>query len=183
MTLARVTVSLLLFASACASTTATPNGDPMGNTTTTHTHAPRASAQTAASLEACNGGAIEGCHAAALDAYYSPPSPDTNSRALALFRKACDEGYAPSCNGLGVLYQEGRGVAQDPGIAALFFRRACATDGSTGCQHLAQALRTGRGVTKDLAGADRAEARGKCLFEASLKKDDHACPPLEAETR
>lgn len=132
-------------------------------------------------MESCNAGTIASCHAAALDAYYSPPSPDNDARAVALFKKACDAGYAPSCNGLGVLHREGRGVKEDPGIAAVLFRRACVSDGSTGCQHLAQALRTGSGVQKDPAAAERAEARGKCLFEMSLKKDGRECPSLDAD--
>lgn len=171
---------VVLLQAACAASTSVPM-DAMGTNTTTATHTPRPAEKTAVSMEECNGGTLEGCHAAALDAYYSPPSADNDARALALFKKACDGGYAPSCNGLGVLHQEGRGVVKDPGIAAMLFRRACASDGSTGCQHLAQALRTGKGVPKDADAAERAEARGKCLFEVSLKKDGRTCPPLDAD--
>lgn len=119
------------------------------------------------------------CHAAALDAYYAPPSPETDARARALFDRACQGGYAPSCNGLGVLYEAGRGVPKDPVVAVELFRRACSANGSTGCQHLASALRAGRGVKKDVAAAERAEARGKCLADG-IGTEEPDCPPLDA---
>lgn len=146
--------------------------------TTVRTHEPRPPEQTVASTTACDAGDLVACHAAALDAYYAAPSTDSDARALALFQRACDGGYAPSCNGLGTLYDQGRGVPRDHVAAVDLFRRACASDGSTGCQHLAQALRTGRGAPKDEAAAARAEARGTCLFEASLAPSPAPCPDL-----
>ncbi len=96
-----------------------------------------------------------------------------------MFQRACGAGYAPSCTGLGTMHDQGRGVPRDSIAAVALFRRACEADGSTGCQHLAQALRAGRGVAKDEAAAERAEARGACLFEASLAKGaPPTCPPL-----
>lgn len=143
-------------------------------------HEPRPAEETAEGTRECDAGKLVACHGAALDAYYSAPSPETDARARALFQKACDGGYAPSCNGLGVLYAAGRGVTQDLTKALSLYRRACESDGSTGCQHLADALRHGRGVAKDKAAADRAEARGKCLFEVMLAKDGGPCPALDA---
>jgi len=143
------------------------------------THASRPTAKTANSTRACDRGDLVACHAAALDAYYAPPTPETDARARDLFDRACEGGYAPSCNGLGVLYEAGRGVAEDPEAAVALYRRACEADGSTGCQHLADRLRSGRGIAKDARAAERAEARGHCLFEASLKKDARTCPSLD----
>jgi len=143
------------------------------------THAPRPAARTADSTSACDRGDLVACHAAALDAYHAPPSPETDAHARDLFDRACEGGYAPSCNGLGLLYEAGRGVTKDPEAAVALYRRACEADGSTGCQHLADRLRSGRGIAKDASAAERAEARGHCLFEASLKKDARTCPSLD----
>ena len=143
-------------------------------------HEPRPADETAETTRDCAGGELAACHGAALDAYYSPPSPETDARARTLFQKACDGGFAPSCNGLGVLYGAGRGVPKDLTMALSLYRRACESDGSTGCQHLAEALRHGRGVAKDEAAGDRAEARGKCLFAVSLSREGGTCPPLDA---
>ena len=167
----------LLFAAACVSQT--DSIESPATTHTTRTHESRPPEETAASTTACDGGDLPACHAAALDAYYAPPSPDSDARARVLFERACEAGYAPSCNGLGTLHDQGRGVPQDHVAAVALYRRACASDGSTGCQHLAQALRLGRGIAKDEAAAVRAEARGTCLFEASLAKGSPPCPPLE----
>lgn len=99
--------------------------------------------------------------------------------ALHYFQRACEAGYAPSCNGLGVLYAEGRGTARDPVRAAQLYRMACEGGASTGCEHFAQALKQGRGVIQDEAAAERASARAKCVFQASLASRDLAsCPGL-----
>ncbi|CAN5741559.1 hypothetical protein BH11MYX3_BH11MYX3_05670 [soil metagenome] len=150
------------------------------HTTTTRTHESRPPEETARSMTACDQGDLPACHAAALDAYYAPASPDSDARARTLFERACEAGYAPSCNGLGTLRDQGRGMPRDHVAAVALYRRACVADGSTGCQHLAQALRLGRGVAKDEAAAGRADARASCLFEASLAKDSPPCPPLDA---
>jgi len=159
---------LLLSVAACAG----PQSEEIATTpTTVRTHESRPPEETAVSTSACDNGDLPACHAAALDAYYAPPSPESDARAKALFQRACDAGYAPSCNGLGTLYDQGRGVPEDHVAAVALYRKACASDGSTACQHLAQALRLGRGVAKDEAAADRADARAKCLFDASLAKE------------
>jgi len=181
----RVAIASVLFCAACVASRADVQEPPtvptvVGVASETYLHQPRPADQTAESTRDCAGGKLVACHGAALDAYYSPPSPETDARALALFQKACDGGYAASCNGLGVLYGAGRGVEKDLAMAVSFYRRACESDGSTGCQHLAQALRAGRGVAKDKAAAVRAEERGKCLFKVSLSKEGGVCPSLDA---
>lgn len=168
--------AVLLFAACgCAGV----QGDPPA-TYTTRTHESRPPEETAESVSACDSGDLPACHAAALDAYYAPPSPDSDARARALFERACTAGYAPSCNGLGTLHDQGRGVPQDHVAAVALYRRACMADAGTACQHLAQALRLGRGVTKDEAAAVRADARGACLFDAALVKAAAPCPSLDA---
>lgn len=158
---------------ACAASQSEPPA-----THTTRTHESRPPEETAVSTTACDRGDLPACHAAALDAYYAPSSPESDARARALFERACEAGYAASCNGLGTLHDQGRGVPQDHVAAVALYRRACAADGSTGCQHLAQALRLGRGVAKDEAAAARADARGSCLADAALATDAAPCAPL-----
>ena len=115
------------------------------------------------------------CHAAALDAYYAPHSPETDARARRHFELGCELGYAPSCNGLGVLAAEGRGVPQDDRRAASLFRKACEDGAPTGCQHLADALERDAGVPRDPSLAKRAHDRASCL---ASRVDAGPCLPL-----
>ena len=150
-----------------------------GTSTTVRTHEPGSPAEQGEHQDGCKKGDAVACHAAALDAYYTPSNPTTDRTAFDLFKKACDLGYAASCNGLGALYAEGRGAAKDPVKAAQLFRDSCVAGASTGCEHLSEALHRGVGVTTDEAASVRAKARGKCAFEASLKKKSLAsCPAL-----
>lgn len=150
--------------------------------TVVRTHEPSTAPEAAHHRKACEEGQPAQCHAAALDAYYKPRSPETDRAAFQLFQKACAAGYAPSCNGLGVLLSEGRGIGQDLGQAAQLYHEACVAGASTGCEHLAAALSRGRGVPQDEAAANRARARAKCVFAASLADrstaDCPAAPPL-----
>jgi TPR repeat protein len=123
----------------------------------------------------CAAGDAAGCHRAALDHYYAP-SPENDAIALQRFRKACDAGYAPSCNGVGTMYAAGRAVPQDDVEAVKWFRLACAGDGSTGCEHLADAYENGRGVAKDLDAARAARARARCLLDQAVEADAGTCP-------
>lgn len=169
--------------------TATPTPEPSaapvgvlrgsGTPAVVRTHAPSPPAEAAEHLDGCDKGDLAACHAAALDAYYRPRSPTTDRAAFDLFQKACDGGYAPSCNGLGVLHGEGRGVIKDPARAADLYRKACIGGGSTACQHLENALRDGLGVARSTAAADRARIRGRCLSQAmDDKKKVSSCPAL-----
>src|SRR5687768_9196762 len=108
----RTTTSIALLCAACASSRGEDPlpASPAAVARTVRTHEPRPAEETAESTKACEGGDLPLCHAAALDAYYAPQSPESDARARALFQQACDGGYAPSCNGLGVLYDAGRGV-------------------------------------------------------------------------
>lgn len=143
-------------------------------------HEPSPPDEAAVHRARCARGEPEGCHAAALDAYYSPESARSNRDALSFFTRGCDAGYAPSCNGLGVLYSEGRGVAKDEVEAARLYRQACVDGATTACEHLSQALERGRGVAKDADAAARAHARAACVFDASLHKRTMAsCPALD----
>ena len=144
---------------------------------TVRIHQPSAPPEAAKHEADCIAGNAIACHAAALDHYYAP-SPENDNAALERFRKACAAGYAPSCNGVGTMYAEGRGVAKDDAEAVRWFSASCAKDASTGCEHLAQAFATGHGVAKDPDAARTAHERGACLFEQSLGHDAGACPPV-----
>ncbi len=144
-------------------------------TTTVRVHEPSGADDAAKHETECAAGNAVACHASALDHYYAH-SPGEDGAALERFRKACTAGYAPSCNGVGTMYAEGRGVAKDAVEAVRWFRSSCAKDASTGCEHLAQAFETGRGVAKDPAAARIAHERGTCLFEHSLGHDVGTCP-------
>lgn len=144
-------------------------------------HEPSAPTEAARHRTACESGDFVACHAAALNDYHSPPSPDADRRAFEYFERACRGGYAPSCNGLGVMYATGRGVAQDEAEAVRIYHQACLDGASTACTHLEQALRYGRGVAKDGAAAEAAAVRGKCVFEKSLRHEPPTgCPGLDA---
>jgi TPR repeat protein len=178
-----LTNALVLFVSIGAASCAT-TGDAASTTETTptpsrtyRTHTPSPPDEAAQHDAECTAGDAAACHAAALDRYYAP-SPENDVAALERFRKACDAGYAASCNGVGTMYAQGRGVSEDDVEAIRWYRMACASDSSTGCQHLADAYEAGRGVTKDAEAARIASERGRCLFEQLLQHDAGVCPAL-----
>src|SRR5690242_9673560 len=55
------------------------------------------------------------------------------ARAAALLAEACTQRHAASCNLLGFLYQNGRGVAYDPKQALARFTEACDLGEIEGC--------------------------------------------------
>ena len=167
----------LALAAGCASgPEATGGPDTIAlRTTTVRIHEPSEPEDAAKHEADCATGDAVACHAAALDHYYAR-SPEEDAVALARFRTACAAGYAPSCNGVGAMYADGRGVAKDDVEAVRWFRASCAKDASTGCEHLAQAYETGHGVAKDADAARAAHERGKCLFESSLRHEAASCP-------
>jgi TPR repeat protein len=121
----------------------------------------------------CSAGSMTACHAAALDAYYSTPTPETDRDAVQYFERACDAGYAPSCNGLGVMLLAGRGRPQDPAGAARLFRVACDAGVTTGCLHLADVL-----AKSDPKAAERARRRTECLRALAPDAGPASCPAL-----
>jgi len=164
-----------IVATGCATTGETGPEPVTTQTTIVRLHEPSEPADAEKHEAGCIANNAVACHAAALDHYYTP-GPENDVAALERFRKACDAGYAASCNGIGAMYAQGRGVAKDEVEAVRWYRMSCAKDASTGCQHLAQAYETGRGVAKDPDAARAARDRGTCLFEVSLKKVPGPCP-------
>jgi TPR repeat protein len=158
---------------------------------TVRTHTPSSDDDAARHRQGCQQGEAAACHAAALDAFYRPSAPATDRAAFEFFKKACAAGYAPSCNGLGVLYAQGRGVAKDLARAAHLYYDACAAGASTGCEHLAEALQRGTGIAEDAAAARRARERARCITQKpAADRAPASCPALlplisaaSAETR
>ncbi len=96
----------------------------------------------------CDSGDVARCHALGLS-LMTPGDPDSpnNRDAVAAFDKGCTGGYAPSCNGLGVMYASGLGVPLDEAKAVALQTKACHDGSETGCVHVAMAYESGRGVT------------------------------------
>lgn len=56
------------------------------------------------------------------------------TKAVELFGKTCDGGYAEACSYLGLMYVTGDGVSADKSIAKDFFEKACTAGGNGGCK-------------------------------------------------
>ncbi len=90
------------------------------------------------------------------------------SEALPLFDRACTAGNGEACKGLGWLYANGLGVAQDYFRAAELFSKSCDEGNAKGCNNIGISYANGKGVTKDYHRAakffseacDRGEAMG-----------------------
>ena len=94
------------------------------------------------------------------------------SSALTQYRKAADQGYALAQNNLGVLYRDGRGVAQNYAEAAKWFRKAADQGNAQAQTNLGAMYGTGRGVAKDYAQAvawyRKAADQGNALGQYNL---------------
>ena len=56
------------------------------------------------------------------------------TKALELFKKACDRAYGPACASLGELYIDGRGAQADIKLARRYLSRACELGGRDACK-------------------------------------------------
>jgi TPR repeat protein len=68
-----------------------------------------------------------------------------------LFQKACEGGNIAGCNSEGILYDYGRGVAQDFVQARALYQKACDGGEMAGCYGLGWIYHFGQGVTQDYA--------------------------------
>ncbi|RDU60619.1 sel1 repeat family protein [Helicobacter sp. MIT 14-3879] len=85
---------------------------------------------------ACNAGDIVGC--ANLGWIYSQGiegAPRNYGLAAQYFNTACIGGVASSCNNLGVLYEQGRGITQNAGQALEMYSLACEAGLHNGCNN------------------------------------------------
>ncbi len=73
--------------------------------------------------------------------------------ALAAQQAGCEQGLAPACVNLGLMYGNGKGVAKDEAKAASLYQKACDGGSPDGCYRLAAVFDYGWGVAVDDAKA------------------------------
>lgn len=81
------------------------------------------------------------------------PTPVDHGKAAALYRKGCDLGHHKSCNALGVLHVDGRGVGKSHRDANALFDRACSGGSMRGCYNVALSHHHGHGRPADPSAA------------------------------
>lgn len=74
-------------------------------------------------------------------------------------QKACDDGMAAGCKGLGDFYYTGKGVKQDYLEAANYYGKACTSNFFSGCNALAFMYEKGQGIKQDYAKAVKLYAK------------------------
>jgi TPR repeat protein len=88
----------------------------------------------------------------------------------------CQSGDVRACNGVGVLFEYGRGTKPDSTIASGFYSRACDASYAPACTNLAWLCSLGHGVPHD---AQQALALFTRAFDASRlackRGDGHGC--------
>ncbi len=97
--------------------------------------------------------------------------------ALDLFSKAAEQGDADGQTGLGILYLEGRAVAQDDALAIQWFALAAEQDNADAQRHLGLMYQAGRGVEADPVTA------AAWFREAALKNEPQAQDALGVSFR
>ena len=70
-------------------------------------------------------------HMAACFGLAQSSDPKTRVRLLS---RACDQGFAPGCLGLGMAYLQGQGVDKDPEKAKPLLRKACNAGHADACR-------------------------------------------------
>ena len=75
------------------------------------------------------------------------------AQAVHSFETACDANHGSACLNLGVLHEQGEGVAQDLEKAAAFYQRACDAGHASGCFNTGVLHENGEGVAQDLERA------------------------------
>ncbi|WP_240443881.1 tetratricopeptide repeat protein [Helicobacter pylori] len=95
------------------------------------------------------------------------------SKARKYFEKACDLNNGRGCNGLGFLYENGRGVEKNSKKAAYLYSRACELKDGGGCGALGGLYYNGDGVKQD-------SKKAAALFEKTCKLGNQlACEMLK----
>jgi TPR repeat protein len=84
---------------------------------------------------------------------YAAWTSGRRSEALDRATWACEHEVPYGCAFLGLAYEEGSGVAQDPVRAASYYNEACEGGEPAGCNNLALLYQRGEGVPEDLARA------------------------------
>ena len=79
--------------------------------------------------------------------------PQSFSKAAALYRRACDAGYAQACHNLAVDYDLGTGVTQNKSRAVALYKKACQGGVGAACFNLGNAFGYGLGVDVNMTAA------------------------------
>lgn len=93
---------------------------------------------------------------------WAPPDP----AALEEMRKGCDKGFLPACHRLGVMYEQGEGVAAAAPQALAFYERGCSGGDAPSCREMGSLAQRGAAdVPPDLT-------RTKALYEKACGLGD-----------
>ncbi len=130
--------------------------------------------------EACKKGHARACAVAGYEWEWNKELANDATRAVQLYRQACDAAAQLGCVYLGVAYGNGAGgLARDPARAAQLYTRACDGDVGGACSLLADAYRQGSGVARDASKAD-ALARKGCELKSPYCGQTAAAAPAAA---
>ena len=100
--------------------------------------------------ESCDNSNMKACSMLAL--FYvdeDGPLDKDVSKALTLFKKACNGDWASACHNAGYMYQAGIGVEKDPHEAKWYYQKACREGYPNSCADLAIFYIQGTAVEKD----------------------------------
>src|SRR5260370_35678426 len=75
--------------------------------------------------------------------------PQQGSNRVAELTAECKKANYASCNSLGLMYEEGDGVAKDAKRAEQLYRRACERGHANGCTNLGVLYQNSNGVAKE----------------------------------
>lgn len=86
---------------------------------------------------ACDQGWMAGCGRLALS-YLQDQKPPDLKRAAALWERACGSNHAPSCSNLGLMHNNGDGVAKDRVKGLAYLKQACDLGMANACRWLTE---------------------------------------------
>lgn len=98
--------------------------------------------------KACDNGSVENCVILSFSLLRS--SDGLKDPAVRKYgTKACELGYAPSCDKIAIAYDKGLGVQQDYFKAVYYYKKACKSAVRTSCANLGVKYYNGQGVRQD----------------------------------
>lgn len=71
------------------------------------------------------------------------------TKAVELYKRACESANAEGCVKLGFMYYQGKGVKQDDAKAIEFYTKACDSEHAPLCYHLGMIHYSAQGVKED----------------------------------
>ena len=101
----------------------------------------------------CDAGSADRCRRLAVTYALGQGAPQDETRATALYEKACDMKDPSACVFAGQMHEYAHGVPEDLTLAERDYERACDMQWPSGCYNEAIMLESGRGVPVDRAKA------------------------------